>query len=77
LKARNERIQFHETEVTETGFKITVSVMRQPVEGEPPWEVADRTASTTVLIKRDIAHGRRVALEQLMSVECEDADHAH
>ena len=77
LAARNESIKFAETEVMEDGgFKIAVSIMRQPRDGEPPWEVADRTATTTVLLRRDIARGRRMALEQLMSVEIEDNDHA-
>lgn len=72
LAARNEQIKFAETEVTEAGaFKITVFII--PMEGEPPWEeIAVRTASTTVLLRRDIAHGRRVALEKAMAVECED-----
>ena len=70
LAARNEAIQFHETEVMEYGsFKITVSII--PMGDEPPSNVAARTASTTVFIRRDIAHGRRMALEKAMAVECE------
>jgi hypothetical protein len=76
LSARNEQIKFAETEAMEDGsFKITVSIL--PLEGEPPSDIAARTASTTVLLRRDIAHGRRVALEKAMAVECEDEDTAH
>ena len=75
LSARNESIKFAETEMLEDGsFKIAVSIMRQPREGEPPWEVADRTTSMTVPIKRDIASGRRAMLEMLMEIG--DTDHA-
>jgi hypothetical protein len=71
LAARNEQIKFAETEVTEAGaFKIAVSIL--PLEGEPPSSIAARTASTTVLLRRDIAHGRRTALEKAMAVERED-----
>ena len=68
LAARNEKIRFRETEVTADGaFKITVAIL--PMEDDPPWDEIDRTATTTVLLRRDIAHGRRVALEQLMKIE--------
>jgi hypothetical protein len=70
LAARGEKIKFRETEATEAGFKITVAIL--PIDDDPPWGEITRTASTTVLLRHDIANGRRMALEQLMSVEIED-----